>query len=95
MGCLLVVLALLLPRVVMVFIWLLTNWFQAVFKTLLWPILGFLFMPYTTLAYVAAMLNTGGNIAGGWLVLIIVAAVVDVGHWGHAGRYHRRRRVVI
>jgi hypothetical protein len=93
MGCILVVLALLLPRVLMGFIALLTNWFSLAFKTWLWPILGFLFMPYTTLAYMAAMLNAGGNVSGGWLVLVIIAAIVDVGHWGGTRHFHRRRRV--
>ncbi len=94
MGCILVVLALLVPRVVMAFIYLLTNWFSVVFTTWLWPVLGFIFLPYTTLAYMAAALNTGGNISGAWLVLLIVAVVVDLSHWGGTGRYHRRRRVL-
>jgi hypothetical protein len=93
MGCIGIVLALLVPRVFMVFIWLLTNWFQVAFNTALWPILGFLFMPYTTLAYLAAVLNTGGNVNGLWIVLIVIAAVVDLGHWGGT-RHYRRRRVV-
>lgn len=93
MGCILVVLGLLLPRVVMVFIWLLTDWFSQAFTTMLWPILGFLFMPYTTLAYMAAMLNTGGSVSGMWLVLVVVAALVDLGHWGGTRHYHGRRVV--
>jgi hypothetical protein len=56
MGCLLPCLAVLMPRVVMFFIVLLTNWFALAYQTVLWPLLGFFFMPYTTLAYMAAML---------------------------------------
>ena len=93
MPCLMVVLALLLPRVVMFFIWLLTNWFS-VFNTWLWPLLGFIFMPYTTLAYMGAMLNAGG-VTGLWLVLIVIAAIVDIGHWGGGGTTYRRRRVIV
>ena len=91
MGCLLMSLtALLLPRVLMFFIWLLTDWFTRAFETTLWPVLGFLFMPYTTLAYMATMLNAG-SITGGWLGLVIVAVLVDIGNWGGGGRsYHRR-----
>ena len=85
MGCIMMIVALMVPRVVMFFIWLLTDWFGRSFHTLIWPILGFLFMPYTTLAYMGAMLNNH-SISGGWLVLLIVAVVVDLTHWGGASR---------
>ena len=38
--CLLVLASLVVPRVVMVFIWLLTDWFSQAFETALWPLLG-------------------------------------------------------
>ena len=87
-------LVVLLPAVVSieVFIWLLTPWFN-VFHTRLWPLLGFIFMPYTTLAYMGAMLSAGA-ITPLWLVLIVIAAIVDIGHWG-GGNYYRRRRVIV
>jgi hypothetical protein len=95
MPCVLAVAALMLPRVVMFFIWVLTNWFTASFATVIWPLLGFFFMPYTTLAYMATMLNNDHVISGWWLALIIVAAVVDAGHWGGGGRVFHRRHVVV
>jgi hypothetical protein len=91
MPCLLVILALLLPRVVMVLIFLLTPWFQRVFNIWLLPVLGFVLLPYTTLAYLWAVLNTGGPITPGWLILIVIAALADLGHWGSGYRSHRRR----
>ena len=71
MGCIVTCLALMAPRVVMAFILLLTSWFSRAFETWHWPLLGFLFMPYTTLAYMAAMLH-GGSVNGGWLALVVV-----------------------
>lgn len=93
MGCFIVLFALLLPRAAMVLIFLFTTWFQQVFATWLLPILGFIFLPYTTLAYTAAVLNTGGSITLGWGILIIIAVIADVGHWGGGYRW-RRVRVV-
>jgi len=61
----------------------------------LWPVLGFVFLPYTTLAYMWPVLNTGGPITPGWLSLIIIAALADLGHWGGGYRTHRRRVIVI
>jgi len=85
MGCLLTIVALMMPRLVMFFIWLLTGWFGRAFDTVVWPVLGFLFMPYTTLAYMAAMLNHH-SVSGGWLALVIAGVLVDLGHWGGASR---------
>lgn len=91
MGCVYAILALALPRVLMVLAFLLTNWFGRAFETRLWPFLGFVFMPYTTLAYIAVMLNNNHILSGGWLALFMVAIVVDAGHWGGGGfKYYRR-----
>lgn len=92
MPCLVVILAVFFPRLVMVLIALFTNWFHAAFNTVLWPLLGFLFMPYTTLAYMVAMLNNNHSVSGGWLVLVIVAALLDLGGQGHSARRRRWRR---
>ncbi len=91
MGILFAIIALALPRVMMAIAFLMTDWFQRAFETRLWPIMGFLFMPYSTLAYMAAMLNNNHALTGGWLALVVVAVVVDVAHWGGSGRTYRRR----
>ena len=91
MPCLIAIIALLVPRVLMVFIWLLTDWFGRAFETVIWPLLGFIFMPYTTLAYMAAILSRG-SVSGGWLILLIVAVVVDVANWGGGSKGLRRKR---
>jgi hypothetical protein len=91
MGCLLVLVALAVPRVLMLFVLLLTGWFGRAFETRLWPILGFAFMPYATLVYLGAMLGRNHTLSGGWLALFIVAILVDAGHWGGGyGSRHRR-----
>jgi hypothetical protein len=75
----------------MVAIFLLTDWFGRGFGTRIWPALGFVFMPYATLAYLAAMLNNNHALTGGWLAVFVVAIVVDAAHWGGGGRTYRRR----
>jgi hypothetical protein len=91
MPCLLPIFAVFFPRFVMICIAIFTSWFHAAFDTVFWPFLGFLFMPYTTLAYMAAMLNNNHNVNGGWLALVVVAALVDLG--GQGGSARRRRRI--
>jgi hypothetical protein len=88
MPCLIPIIAIFFPRLVMIGILIFTNWFSAAFATVFWPILGFLFMPYTTLAYMAAMLRNHHSVDGGWLVLVVVAVFVDLG--GQGGCVRRR-----
>jgi hypothetical protein len=90
MGCVFVIIALAVPRVLMFIAFLVTDWFGRAFETQAWPILGFVFLPYATLAYIAAMLNNNHSLTGGWLVLFIVAILVDLTHLGHGGRTYRR-----
>jgi hypothetical protein len=78
MPCLLILVVLCAPRAAIFLIWLLTNWFSQSFQTVFWPIIGFLFMPFTTLAYMAAMLNNHHHVDGWWIVLIILAVLSDL-----------------
>jgi hypothetical protein len=94
MPCLLVLLSLITPRVVLLFVWLLTDYLQRAYHTALWPVLGFVFAPLTTLAYAYAI-NTNGQVTGGYFVLTLLAALIDLSALGgsEAGRRsHRRRR---
>jgi hypothetical protein len=43
----------------------------------LWPFLGFLFLPYTTLAYAFAM-NNHGSLEGSYLLMWLGAIILDV-----------------
>lgn len=91
MGCLIVILLLLFPRIALVLLFFTTNYLQHAYHNLLVPLLGFIFLPLTTLAY-AWMVNTNMPIAGINLVILIIAVVVDVGGLS-GGEYHRRSRI--
>ena len=52
MPCLIGMSALFFPRIILILVWLLGNgWLQASFQTVLIPVLGFLLLPLTTLAW--------------------------------------------
>jgi hypothetical protein len=91
MACLIVLVAWFAPRVTLFFIFLLTNWFGQAYETVIWPLLGFIFMPFTTLAYMAAMLNNENQLSGWWIVLIVVAVVADLTMHGGSASSRRRR----
>ncbi|MFN3324281.1 MAG: hypothetical protein ACK5AZ_12350 [Bryobacteraceae bacterium] len=89
MPCLLGLLALAFPRLVIVLVFLFSNYLQRAYDTLVWPLLGFLLMPLTTLAYAWAI-NAGGGLDGIYLVVFVLAVLVDLGIIG-SGRCWRRR----
>ena len=90
MPCLLVVVVLLFPRIVLACLFFLSNYLERAYHGLLIPLIGFFFLPLTTLAY-AWMVNTHQEIAGVNLIIMVIAVVIDLGGLS-GGEYHRRRR---
>jgi hypothetical protein len=89
MPCLFLILILAFPRLVLLALFFLSNYLDRAYHGLLLPLLGFLFLPLTTLAY-AWMMNSRMPIEGVNLFLLIVAVIIDAG--GLGGGYHRRTR---
>jgi hypothetical protein len=67
-----------------------TTWFNGMFNTLLWPILGFIFLPTTFLWYSAVLRFFNGQWSTVPIVGVVVALLIDVAPAGH-GRYYSRR----
>lgn len=88
MACLLAVVAVLMPRLTVALLWLFTRWFDGLFPSLLWPILGFIFLP-TTLLWYTVVLRWFGGVWTLWPVVgIVVAVLIDLS----PARHHRRLR---
>ncbi|HVW83325.1 MAG TPA: hypothetical protein VHB50_01525 [Bryobacteraceae bacterium] len=92
MPCLLVFLILLFPRVILVLMWLFSNVLDRAYHNLVIPLLGFIFLPITTIVY-AWLVTNGLPIEGFNLILLIIAVVLDVGSHGGGAGYYRRRRI--
>ena len=90
MPCLLLILVLAFPRIVLVLMFLLSTYLQRAYHGLLVPLLGFLFLPLTTIVY-AWLVNSRLPLEGINVVFLVVAVVIDVGGLG-GGEYHRRSR---
>jgi hypothetical protein len=90
MGCLFVLLALAIPRVLIVLLWLLSHWFSGMFRTALLPVMGFVFLP-TTLLWYSAVQNWWGGVWTFWpAVGLVIAILIDMSPGG--SRRLRRRR---
>jgi len=89
-ACLLLILFVAFPRVALVLLFLFSHYLQRAYHGFLLPLLGFLFLPLTTLVY-AWMVNNSLPTTGVNLLIIIIAVIVDLGSLG-GGAYHRRVR---
>ena len=78
MPCIVALLALLTPRLLIALLWFFTTWFRGMFPTLLWPILGFVFLPTTFLWYSAVQHWFGGQWTLWPVVGLVVALLIDV-----------------
>ena len=85
MPCLLTLLALFVPRVVVVGLWLLTTWFQGMFESMLWPILGFFLAPTTLLWYSVVVNVYDGEWGVLQIVIGVIAVVIDLSPASEAG----------
>jgi len=92
MPCLLLILFLAFPRIALLLLFLFSNYLQHAYHGLIIPLLGFVFLPLTTLAY-AWMANSRLPTTGVNLLILIIAVVIDLGGIG-GGEYHRRTRWV-
>jgi len=91
MACLLGCIALIIPRVTIVLVVIFSDYIGRAYETTLWPIAGFFFMPLTTLAYAWAI-NSNGTVTGVYLVVVVVAVLLDFGLVGGSSARARRYR---
>lgn len=78
MPWLFLILALLVPRITILLVWLFTNWFDGVFSSLLWPILGFIFLPLSLLWYTVVYHWFGGQWSAVPIIGMVLAVLIDL-----------------
>jgi hypothetical protein len=85
-GCCLV-LALLIfgPRAALVLAWLFTDWYAA-FESRLVALLGFVLLPWTSLAWMLVFFHNHGRIDGGYVLVLIGGVLLDLSAYGGSRR---------
>jgi hypothetical protein len=89
MGCFLVLLALISPRLVIILLAIFSNVLTRAFDSWVIPLLGFFLLPWTTLAYVAFWdWGPGREVVGIEWLAVVLAFVIDLGAYAQ-GRQAR------
>ena len=77
MCCTLLLAAGIGPRIALLFVWIFGDRVELAFDSWVWPLLGLLFLPWTTLAYVFAWGPVQGVSGWGW-VLVALGIALDI-----------------
>lgn len=86
--CLFAILAGLFPRVAFAIYWIARPaQVSQAFDTVLWPLLGLIFLPFTTLMY-TLLWGVGGLTGADW-IWVGIAFVLDLGHYTYSAYGNR------
>jgi hypothetical protein len=92
-GCCLIALLLFFgPRVALALAWVFTGWYAA-FTSSIVALLGFLLLPWTSLAWMYTYFHNAGTLSGGYVVLLVLGAAADISAYGGHRRYRQWRQL--
>ncbi|HWO47933.1 MAG TPA: hypothetical protein VNM41_07710 [Solirubrobacterales bacterium] len=89
MGCLVVLLAFISPRLALFAIFLFSDLLSDAFDSWFVPLLGFFLLPWTTLAYAVMWASSTNEVAGFEWFIVILAFLVDLGSYANRNRMRR------
>ena len=86
MQVIVALIALFSPRIVILLLWTLTGWFNGIFDTFIWPILGFIFLPFTLLWFSTVHNWFNGHWGALNIIILIFAILMDLTASSKAGK---------
>ena len=87
-GCLIAMVAAFAPRLVILLAWLFSDRWDLVWDTWIWPLLGFVFLPYTTIMYVLVW-NIAAGVSGWDWLWIGLGLLLDIMKWAQIANNRR------
>jgi hypothetical protein len=89
-GCFVAILALFSPRLALFALWLFTDVLGDAYEDWIVPLLGFLLLPWTTLAYAVMWVSGSDRVSGFEWFIVILAFLFDLGSWAQGSRSRER-----
>jgi hypothetical protein len=78
--CLALVAAFLGPRFAFILIWIFGERVQHVYSSWIWPLLGVIFIPWTSLAYILVW-SPAHHVSGAGWILVVLGLFLDLATW--------------
>jgi hypothetical protein len=88
--CLALIVAGIGPRIALALVWIFGDRVEMAFSSWVWPLLGLVFLPWTTLMYVLAWGPLDGVSGWGW-VLVALGVFLDVATYSSRAATQRRQ----
>ena len=90
MGCcLLAMIGTFFPRIALALMWTFTNYVDRAFSSFIVPLLGLVFLPFTTIIY--CLVWTAGGVHGAAWIWVIIGLLLDIGSYGSGARGQQQR----
>ena len=89
-GCIFALFAAFTPRLAFLFVWVFTPLVNQAFNTIIAPILGFIFLPFTTLIYVLVYSPTAGMTGWDW-VWVVLALLIELSAYGGSAHANKEK----
>ena len=88
-GCLVAFMIAFAPRIMLILAWIFSNRWDVVWQgNWIWPLLGIIFLPYTTIMYLLIWTPVVGITGWDWMWLIL-GLLLDVMKWVQTVNYRR------
>lgn len=89
MCCVLLAMLVIGPRFALLLTWIFGDRVELAFDSWVWPLLGLLFLPWTTLAYV--LIWSVGGVGGGEWIVVAIGFAADLLTYSSRAAAQRRR----
>jgi hypothetical protein len=92
MGCcLLALVGSFFPRLALLLMWIFTTYVDRAFSSFIWPLLGLIFLPFTTIFYCLAWSPATHSVHGAAWAWVVVGLLLDLMSYGSGARGRRGR----
>ena len=92
MGCcLLAFVGSFFPRLALALMWIFTSYVDRAFSSFIWPLLGLIFLPFTTIFFCLAWNPVTHGVHGAAWAWVIVGFLLDVMSYGSGARGQQQR----
>lgn len=90
MGCcLLAMIGSFFPRIALALMWIFTNYVDRAFSSFIVPLLGLVFLPFTTIMY--CLVWMAGGVHGAAWIWVIIGLLLDISSYGSGARGRQQR----
>ena len=92
MGCcLLAVVGSFFPRIALVLMWIFTSYVDRAFTSFIWPLLGLIFLPFTTIMFCLVYSPLADGVVGANWIWVALGLLLDILSYSGGGYGQRQR----